>query len=138
MSAPDLQDVMARLAQGDWDAMSEIEARFGARPEAREARALAKEQEAELIAACASLPDAFLEWLHAATWGRMTFSVMLHPDPMQAVLYGAFREGQNALAMTILKLAAQGRGKDQPPLKGESDVPTAAPQKRGRIRAARR
>jgi hypothetical protein len=128
MSAPgfDLQNVLAQMRDGDWDVLKVLEERYGASPDARKARELAAEEEKALTAVMASLPDAFLDWLWQATWGRMTFSVMTHPDPQQALLYGAFREGQNALALTILKAVAQGRQTEQPPVKGESDVPSTA------------
>lgn len=124
MSLPgfDLPSLLAKLQAGDWSVMEQLEEKFGASPEAREARALAAEEERALLLAMGKIPDEVLEWLYDQTWGRMTFSVMSRPDPQQALLYGAFREGQNALALTILRAVAKARQVDQPPVEGESDV----------------
>jgi hypothetical protein len=63
------------------------------------------------LARFASSPDGAeaLEFLLDATLRRATFTAQLGLDPMQAYSFGVFREGQNALMASILKLIAQGR-----------------------------
>jgi hypothetical protein len=128
----DLQDALARLQTGDWSALDELTQRFGASPDARKARELTQEQERSLLKAFAGISDEVLEWMYEQTWGRMTFAIMQHPDPQQALLYGAFREGQNSLALTILKAVAKGRQVDQPPMEGDTNVPVRPPRSRAR------
>ncbi|WP_336800490.1 Bbp19 family protein [Kaistia sp. MMO-174] len=120
MKALSLEDAIASVTGESWDFVGAMEQRYGASPEARKKRELSELERKALLSAAASVfsgPDGerVLEWLLDQTWRRMTFAVMTHPDPQQALLYGAFREGQNALALSILRMIAEGRTETPPP-----------------------
>lgn len=120
MNKLELENVLQQMSGEGWDFLSALEQRFGASPEARKARekaALDQQMLAEIAARIFSGDDGerFLRWLLDMTWGRLTFAVASHPDPQQALVYGAFREGQNALALTILGMVAKGRSEEAPP-----------------------
>lgn len=53
-----------------------------------------------------------LEALRKATVGRTVYFVNLGLDPMSMATFGAFREGQNALAEEIFRQIAKGRSED--------------------------
>jgi hypothetical protein len=55
-----------------------------------------------------------LEALCDATLRRPTFVTQLGIDPMQALVFGAFREGQAATVFLLLAWIAEGRGEQQP------------------------
>lgn len=115
-----LENAMAAASGEGWDFLDALEQGFGASPEARRKRELTALERKALMSAAARVfsgrdGELVLEWLLDQTWRRMTFAVMNHPDPQHAVLYGAFREGQNALALSILRMIAEGRSEDPPP-----------------------
>ncbi|MCG8273121.1 hypothetical protein MIC97_16605 [Aquamicrobium sp. NLF2-7] len=55
-----------------------------------------------------------LEAMHKATLGRTVFFVNLGLDPMSMAVFGAFREGQNALVHEIFRQIAKGRNEEGP------------------------
>ena len=69
------------------------------------------ERAAAALARFAASPDGAeaLEMLLDGTLRRATFTAQLGLDPMQAYAFGVFREGQNSLMASILKLIASGR-----------------------------
>lgn len=119
MAEPSLEALMAQATSDDWRFLEALDQRFGASPESRKAREKAKLDRARLSEIAARIfegPEGtlFLEWLLDQTVRRMTFAVMTNADPQRAVLYGAFREGQNALALTLLRMIAEGRSEPPP------------------------
>ena len=120
MTVPlEVEQLMSRLTGDDWDFMNVLEERYGISPEARKKRELAKSDAAALAAAASRIFDSsegdkVLEWLLDQTLRRLTFNVMIHPDPAVAQQYGVFREGQNAMALSLLGLIAKGRSEAPP------------------------
>lgn len=72
---------------------------------------------AALAAALATVPEfnELIEFLLDGTLRRVTFTSSLNLEPMAAYAFGQFREGQNALMYSILKLIAEGRKQAAPP-----------------------
>lgn len=117
-----IEDAIAGASGDNWEFLDALDQRFGASPEARKKRELTELQRKGLAAAAVAVfsgrdGELVLDWLLDQTWRRMSFAVMNHPDPQHAVLYGAFREGQNALALSILRMIAEGRSEEPPPQK---------------------
>lgn len=117
-----IRDLIAGAAGAGWDWFDKVEAVFGdtskLSPEPSDQRRRLAEAAARVLAG----DDGFLLFSHlkAATIDRVTFVTQIGVDPQQALLYGAFREGQNALFVAIAKLAHEGR----------NDPAETAPQRR--------
>jgi len=122
MTPVDLQKLLAEGPEGGWATLDRMAKQFGASPAQRKAREKA-DLDRRLMAETAARifegddGERFLEWMLDQTWRRFTFAIASHPDPQQALLYGAFREGQNALALTILRMIAEGRAETPPTAK---------------------
>ena len=78
----------------------------------------------EIAAALATVPEfvELLEHILDQTLRRATFVSSLGVPMDQGYAYGMFREGQNSLAMMILKMIAAGRKQAAPPPR---DAPAA-------------
>lgn len=116
MSEPSLQALQASAAAGGWDWLEAAEKRiFGKAPAALTAEA--RQRLAEATARIFNSPDGaiLLEAMLDRTLRRIVFVTQLGVDPQQALLHGAFREGQNALAAEILRLKAEGEKVAPPP-----------------------
>lgn len=119
---------MERLAQGqDWSMFDALDpaVRSGVDPRIAEEEDKLKRQRISAAAAkIFSTPEGelVLETILDKTLRRTTYFAMLGIDPMQAAMFGAFREGQNALMTEILRLVAEGRGEPQPPQRGVQDA----------------
>lgn len=114
-----IEDALKTASSEDWSFMDELEKRFGITPQARTARKRDEDRRKALASAAAKIfatkeGEMVLEWMLDQTFRRFTFAVMQHPDPGQAAFYGAFREGQNAMVLTVLQMIAQGRGDPLP------------------------
>lgn len=66
--------------------------------------------------------EQLLEALCDATLRRPVFITQLGVDPMQALMYGAFREGQGAAIFLLLAWIAEGRSEQPPQREGESNA----------------
>lgn len=111
MSRDTFESLVSGAASAGWEWFEKQEKLFADRskllPDAREARQRLAEAAARLFAS----EDGLLVFGHikAATLDRVTFVTQLGIEPNQALLYGAFREGQNALYVALAKLAHEGR-----------------------------
>ncbi len=118
MSYPgDLEKVLAQAATGGWDWFEQI---ADPKMKARVELAMAKQSEdARTIAGAwarfAATPDGAkaLDALFATTLLRTVYFVGLGTDALQVAQFGAFREGQNALAQEIARQVVKGRETDE-------------------------
>lgn len=112
-----LEDILASAARGGWDFFDGIDPRIRQMVELKQGhdQELAKKV-ARGWAKMLGDPDqlAALEALYDSTLRRATFFVQLGIPSDQVVQFGAFREGQNAVAHEIARQIAAGRG-DPPP-----------------------
>lgn len=111
---PTLEDLMRGAASADWSWFEDVEKRMGQQP-STETEAL----RSRLAAAASRIFDTddgrlVLQTLVDVTLLRSIFVTQIGIDPMQAYAFGAFREGQNALATQLLRLIAEGRGEAPP------------------------
>lgn len=65
--------------------------------------------------------EALLEHLCDAVLRRPVFVTQLGIDPQQALMFGAFREGQAAAVFYLLSLIAAGRGEQEPSREAPND-----------------
>ena len=107
----DLQSIIGGAAKGGWDWFDQ------ANPEVKRALDVDQAREAEDARSIASAwarfadsPDGrkALERLFDTTLRRTVFFVQLGLDPQSMAVFGAFREGQNALAHEIARQIALG------------------------------
>ena len=116
---PSLNDLINNAKNADWSWFEEAEKRMNQAPSTE-----TKAARQRLASAAARIFDGadgelLLQTLIDTTLMRQIFVTQLGVDPMQAHVYGAFREGQNAVVSQILKLIAEGRG-DTPPAPREN------------------
>jgi len=106
----DVQSLISSAANAGWDWFEKAEALFNDKS-ALSGHAEQRRRLAEATARILESEDGRLLFGHlkAATIDRVIFVTQLGVDPQQALLYGAFREGQNALYVAIAKLAHEGR-----------------------------
>lgn len=113
----DIEDIIGGAAAGGWEWFAQVDPKIRELVEVRQARA---EEDARAIAhAWAAFYETpggrkALEFLFSSTLRRTVFFVQLGLDPMSMATWGAFREGQNALAHEIARQIARGRGDQQP------------------------
>lgn len=109
----DLKDIIAGAAHGGWDWFDQLDPKVAELVKVKEAKA---EEDRRAIAGAwadfAATPGGkkALEHLFATTIDRTVFFVSLGLDPMSMAVFGAFREGQNALAHEIRRQIAAGQG----------------------------
>lgn len=122
-----LNDMMRMASGQDW---SMFEALDPAVKDGVDPRIAEQEQELERQRICAAAAKIFstpegelvLETILDKTLRRTTYFAMLGMDPGSVAMFGAFREGQNALVTEILRLVAEGRGEPKPPQRGVQDA----------------
>ena len=113
----DLEDVMKSAASGGWEWFDQLDPRIRDMIEVKQARA---DEDRRAIAHAwadfARTPGGkkALEHLFATTIDRTVFFVQLGLDIQSMAVFGAFREGQNALAHEIRRQIAAGRGEEAP------------------------
>lgn len=114
----DLQEIIAGAAKGGWEWFDQVD------PKVRDALdvAMGKQDEdrkaiAHAWADFAATPggEKALKALFATTLERTVYFVNLGLDIQSMAVFGAFREGQNALAQEIARQIARGQGEDIPP-----------------------
>lgn len=108
----DLEELLAAASGAGWDWFAKLEKRMGDRSELSRQD---KDERRRLAEAAARIfrgsdGELVLGHLKKATLDRVIFVTQLGVDPKQALLYGAFREGQNALFVALAQLIAEGRG----------------------------
>lgn len=117
MNPNGFDDIIQRMMTGGWDALE------GVSSEVRRRVALEDERSADekrvINAAWARFAASedgrrALEALFDVTLRRTVFFVNLNLPPDQVLAWGAFREGQNALAHAIARAIAEGQGDDPP------------------------
>jgi hypothetical protein len=113
----DIEDVLKSAGQGGWEWFDQV-----ADPRIREQIELRKAKAAEdrrtiagAWAAFAATPDGkmALEALFATTLLRTAYFVGLGTDALQVAQFGAFREGQNAVAHEIARQIVAGRESEE-------------------------
>lgn len=111
MSGNDFEDLVSSAAGAGWDWFEKAERLFADRSQLSPDDGAKRRQLAEATARVFASEDGrvLFEHVKAATIDRVTFVTQLGVDPQQALSYGAFREGQNALFVAIAKLAHEGR-----------------------------
>lgn len=106
MDANSLQDIISSAAKGGWDWFEKAD------PEVKRALELKQAKDADDQKAVARAWARFarssdgkkaLEQLFDTTLRRTVFFASLGLDPMSMAVFGAFREGQNALAYEIAR-----------------------------------
>ena len=113
MNPMDLQSIVAGARGGGWDWFDKVDDRV---KDAVNLRQELAEEAARAIARAwagfAEAPDGkkALELLFDTTLRRTVFFTSLGLDPLSIAVWGAFREGQNALAHEIARQIAKGRG----------------------------
>jgi hypothetical protein len=122
-----LNDMM-RLASGqDWSMFDALDpaVKDGVDPRiAKQEQELERQRISSAAARIFSTPEGelVLDAILDKTLRRTCYFAMLGIDPGQVAMFGAFREGQNALVTEILRLIAEGRGEPQPPQRGVQDA----------------
>lgn len=112
---------MIQMAQAqDWSAFDALDPALRSEVDPRVAAQEEDLKRQRIAAAAAKIftspeGELVLETILDKTLRRSSFFAMLGIDPMQVAMFGAFREGQNALVTEILRLIAEGRGEPQPP-----------------------
>ncbi|MGI2031948.1 hypothetical protein ACRQ1B_06100 [Rhizobium panacihumi] len=110
-SAQDLQSIIGSAGKGGWEWFEQAD------PSVKTALDVRQEKDAEDAKTIASAwarfyesPDGkkALERLFDTTLRRTVFFVQLGLDPASMATFGAFREGQNALAHEIARQIARG------------------------------
>ncbi len=112
-----MEDLVSGAAASGWEwfdaADDQIKKRLDTRQaiEGEDARAVAR-----AWADFAATPggEKALKAMHKATLGRTVFFVNLGLDPMSMAVFGAFREGQNALVHEIFRQIAKGQNEEPP------------------------
>jgi len=111
ISPQDLQNIIGGAAQGGWDWFEKAD------PNVKRALDIQQEKDAEDAKAISRAWARFarsadgkkaLERLFDTTLRRTVFFVQLGLDPMSMAVFGAFREGQNALAHEIARQISMG------------------------------
>lgn len=114
----DLQEIINGAAKGGWEWFDQVD------PKVKEllTTAMGKADEdskaiARAWADFAATPggEKALKVLFAKTLERTVYFVQLGGDIQSMAVFGAFREGQNALAQEIARQIARGQGEDIPP-----------------------
>lgn len=120
MKEPTLEGLLGRFASEDWGTwLGAIDQRLD--PQAAHAKQeenkVARQALAHATAKLFATPDGekLLEHILDKTLRRVAFYTQLGLDPHQTVAWGAFREGQNALVVEIIRLIAEGRNEPPPP-----------------------
>lgn len=110
-SPQDLQEVISGASQGGWEWFEQAD------PSLKRAMDIQQERDSEDAKAIARAWARFarssdgkkaLERLFDTTLRRTVFFVQLGLDPMSMAVFGAFREGQNALAHEIARQISLG------------------------------
>lgn len=112
-----LEDIVGGAAKGGWEWFDQVDPGIRDRVDVR--RQLADEERKAVSRAWADfykMPGGqkALEHLFDATLRRTVFFVQLGLPADQFAFWGAFREGQNALAHEIARQIAAGLGEDAP------------------------
>jgi hypothetical protein len=114
----DLESLLANFKGGGWDALEgmsdEVTKRLKLKEEQDEGK---KRAIASAWARFAASPDGelALQALLDSTLNRTAFFVNLQLPPAQTAIWGGFREGQNAIAVEILRQISIGRGDETQP-----------------------
>lgn len=113
----DFESLVSGAAAAGWDWFDGADEKIKQRLDVRQA--LASEDGAAVARAWAEFAatpegEKALLALHKSTLGRTVFFVNLGLDPMSMAVFGAFREGQNALAHEIFRQIAKGRKEAEP------------------------
>lgn len=113
----DLERILAGAAGDGWNMIEQV---ADPKIQARLKLVMAKREEdaktiAQAWARFASTPDGAmaLDALFSTTLLRTTYFVGLGTDALQVAQFGAFREGQNALAHEIARQVVKGRDTDE-------------------------
>lgn len=113
----DLQDIISGAAAGGWEWFDQLD------PKIRDLVRVRQEKAAEdgmaiarAWAEFAATPggEKALSALFAATLRRTVYFASLGLDINSMAVWGAFREGQNALAHEIARQIARGQGEEEP------------------------
>lgn len=113
----DLEKIIASATKSGWDFFDEADPAIKERLDVRKRlEGENKDAIAHAWAEFAATPGGAkaLEALYETTLGRTVYFVSLGLDMASMATFGAFREGQNALAHEIFRQIARGRGEDQP------------------------
>lgn len=115
MREPSLNALQSAAADG-WDWLDQADKRLSGKRQAPDEAAEARRNLAAATARLYATPDGVtvLEAMLDATLRKVAFHTQLGLDPGQVALRGAFREGQNAVLMEILRLKAEGEGAPAP------------------------
>lgn len=113
----DFEDLVTKAASAGWEWFDQHDKAIRERLDVRQslgsenARAVAR-----AWAEFAATPGGrkALEAMHAATLGRTVYFVNLGLDIQSMAVFGAFREGQNALVHEIFRQIARGREEAEP------------------------
>ncbi|MGN8170482.1 hypothetical protein [Agrobacterium sp. 22117] len=118
MNVNSLQDIINAASTGGWDFVE------GVNPEAKKALTIQQAKDAEDQKSIARAWARFarssdgkkaLEQLFDTTLRRTVFFTSLGLDPMSMAVFGAFREGQNALAHEIARQIGLGNSEATKP-----------------------
>lgn len=114
----ELAEIISGAAQGGWEWFDQLDPKLRELVEIKQAEA--DEDRRAIARAWAEFADTpggkkALERLFATTIDRTVFFVSLGLDPASMAVFGAFREGQNALAHEIRRQIARGRGDELSP-----------------------
>lgn len=109
----EMEDILRGARSGGWEWFDELDPKVRDLVEVKQAKA--EEDRRTIAQAWAEFSRTpggrkALEHLFATTIDRTVFFVQLGLDPMSMAVFGAFREGQNALAHEIRRQIAAGSG----------------------------
>lgn len=106
MKAQSIQDIISGASGAGWEWFSQVDPAVKAALDVQQSRASDDDRAVSLAwARFAQTPDGAkaLERLFDTTLRRTVFFVQLGLDPQSMAVFGAFREGQNALAHEIAR-----------------------------------
>lgn len=112
MTPNSMEDILAHAAKGGWDFFDRLPSDLQKRVSPEQVR---DEETAKLIASAwarfarSSDGRKAMEALFDATLRRTVYFVNLGQDAQSMAMWGAFREGQNALAQEIARQIARGQ-----------------------------
>lgn len=118
MQANPLENIIANAAKGGWDWFEKVDPQIREMVDARQAKA--SEDARSISSAWAwfySTPQGkkALEALFDSTLRRTVFFAQLGLDPSSMAVWGAFREGQNAVAHEIARQIGLGMNEETKP-----------------------
>jgi hypothetical protein len=113
----DIETLISGAAKGGWEWFDQVDPEIRKRVEVQKAKS--EEDRRAIAGAWADFYKSpggrkALEFLFDTTLRRTVFFVQLGLDPQSMATWGAFREGQNALAHEIARQIAAGLGEEGP------------------------